>query len=129
MTRPTHDALIQREQAIGADAPKGLEYAAICADRKARWAAIVEAMSIAEPIRAWAARMAAAYGPTVRVWANDLDWPTALLVVRYGEAESFWPETFSAADLARAAQWEAGVIPQGVVHYRGPQVVAAGDVG
>ena len=47
--------------------------------------------------------------------SNVVDWITALLICRYGEAEYNWPAEFSDADITRAvSEWEVkGRMPEG----------------
>lgn len=75
--------------------------------RRAAYRAEIEAADVPEPLRQWAERMTARHGYAVRVWFNDLDWLSALMVVRYGEAVDKWPDGFDATfDVARAERWE-----------------------
>lgn len=108
-----HEALIVREAAISTEkAALGQDpYPAIIADRRRRWQSHYDQMNPSPAVDDWAARMGEAHGPTVVCWRMRMIWPIALLVVRYGEAEDFWPQEFSAADLARARAWEAGNLP------------------
>lgn len=122
-TRPKPDVLRAREQAIGAQvlemAQPATEYdvlKAITADREGRWSQLLPDLGIPEALKAWAFRMADAHGPKVRVWRNTLDWMLALMVVRYGEAESHWPDAFTDDDVRRALLWEAGDTPNGVTY-------------
>lgn len=85
--------------------------------RKDRWRKLLK--SFDEPrteILSWAEQMAAVHGPEVIVWQNQLDWVTALYVVRYGENEAYWPRQFSDHDVRRAIQWQTqqGALPKGV---------------
>lgn len=118
MSRPTQDELRERElkvaaraRAVGQRSDTQIR-AAITKDRRTRWASVVGAMDVPPDLKEWAAEMTARHGPKVRVWENELDWITALLVSRYGEAEYFWPETFSAEDLHRAQTWMDGTRPK-----------------
>lgn len=114
--RVTQTELAERERAIVAEAlrrqddPRPL----IIADRLQRWTSWLHAMRVPREFHEWAARMQAAYGLTVPVWNVPLPWLLALLVVRYGEAEYWWPAEFQPADIARALEWEAGVMPAAV---------------
>lgn len=68
-----------------------LSYAELCRLRREHWAEHVASMTVPSAITAWAAQMAAKYGPLVKVHGHHLhdhlvDWPTALMIVRYGEA-------------------------------------------
>ncbi len=93
------------------------DYSAIVADRLTRWAPVVAAIDVPEELLKWAAMMTSVYGPEVILHrSNSLpgyrtDWITALLVVRYGESEYFWPEAFEKDDLRRAGTWLRGKKP------------------
>lgn len=118
MSRPTQDALREREfkvadRARAAGQRSDVEIrAAINKDRRTRWAPLVAAMKVPAALKEFAAEMTARHGPKVQVWENALDWITALLVARYGEAEYFWPETFGDEDLRRAQTWMDGSRPK-----------------
>jgi hypothetical protein len=117
MSRPTQDALREREFKVADRAraagqrSDGEIRAAINKDRRMRWAPLVKAMTVPPELKEFAAEMTARHGPKVRVWENDLDLITALLVARYGEAEYFWPETFGDDDVRRAQTWMDGSRP------------------
>jgi hypothetical protein len=130
-TRLTKKQIIARETAFAASTPKdttALLFAggdptkatmnAIDADRQTRWAPVVAAMPVPEELQSWAGQMTAKHGnPKVRVWRNEVSWILALLIVRYGEAEYYWPETFSADDAHRALRWLAdNRVPEGVTY-------------
>lgn len=125
-----HQALIDREDSIH-DAAKEAgrdPYAMIVADRLARWAKH-RCVTGAEPLlREWAAAMASRFqSPTVRIWAVTVDWLTALAIARYGEAEDYWPDTFTADDQHRAGQWYVGVwVPEGVKWAAGAATMMRG---
>ena len=76
--------------------------------RAVAYAAAAQAMYVDPAIRAWAERMEARTGPTVKVAHNTLPWVQALLVVRYGEAVEHWPGATTVADYGRALDWESG---------------------
>ena len=114
---PEQEALRTRELAIVAEhGAEGLEaqHAAIATDRAARWAALLDGRDELAGVREWAAQMTIAHGAEVQVWRTRLPWLAALYVVRYGEAEHFWPHLLTADDLRRARQWSAGELPNGV---------------
>lgn len=74
----------------------------------------VAAMTVPDDLSTWAGKMAKRYGPTVRVWEQELPWIEALLVVRYGEEPAHWPEAFTADDLNRATAWMKGRVHGGM---------------
>jgi len=76
--------------------------------RAVAYAAAVAALHVDPAIKAWAERMEARTGPTVKVHHNVLPWVEALLVVRYGEAVEHWPGATTVADYGRALDWESG---------------------
>ena len=80
-------------------------FAAICEDRKARWKELMEDVEVSAEMEKWAGAMSIMHGPRVKVWANELDWLTAFMVGRYGEAEYNWPDAFGDDDLHHANQW------------------------
>ena len=90
------------------DELNALPYAQVLAIRQKAYAEHVAAMPVDEEIAAWAERMTAKHGPKVKVWENVIDWLTALLIVRWGEAPEHWPAEFEADDRSRALSWEAG---------------------
>jgi hypothetical protein len=108
-----HEETRQRElEIVAAIAPEGLEatHAALAADRATRWAELLAARTELGAITEWAKRMAVKYGLTCRVWrTGGLSWIAGLYIVRYGEAESYWPAKLTLEDLARAKQLERGV--------------------
>lgn len=112
-----HQALIDREEGIrrAAEEAKRDPYPIVLADRLQRWTK-QPILKVVPPLKEWAAAMTSRFGaPTVRMWHVSVDWLTALAIARYGEAEDFWPQAFSDADLGRAAQWYAGAwVPEGV---------------
>lgn len=128
-----HEILAVREMALyelykdrGTDA----YLQALRADRVARWTALLEGREESGGIRQWAADMAIQHmdiqrgvdrqaEPTVWVHNTRLPWIMALYVVKYGEAEDFWPEGLSDDDLARARRWQTGDMPEGVRYVRG----------
>jgi hypothetical protein len=111
---------------------------AVAQDRAKRYRRYVAGLQVPPEIQEWAdamtakcARLAVAPtldndgqdafdGKTVRIHNNTVDWVTALLIVRYGEAEYHWPEdgTFTTEDVARAKEWlnNPGKLPEGVVY-------------
>lgn len=104
------------------DEQNRLEYPELCEMRRAAWREHLASMQLSPAIREWADRMADRYGPKVKVHANALSWPLALLIARYGEAmdvadpdtgemRRFWPDAFTADDEKRALEWEQGITP------------------
>lgn len=120
--RPTQDDLRDREHAIGERIRKagGADthiIAAIDGDRAARWEPIVKAMLVPAELREWERDMIDLHGPAVQVWRNTVDWITALVIVRYGEAEYFWPHELDAEDVHRARRWQYGSrTPEGITY-------------
>jgi len=99
-----------------------LPYAQVLAIRQKAYAEHVAAMPADEEIAAWAARMASKHGRFVQMWANTVDWPTALLILRWGEAPEHWPAEFGEDDVRRAVTWEAGTRrAEGVTYLGGEQ--------
>lgn len=121
-----HQTLIDRERLIvEANAPRGIEQqlAAIAEDRAARWAALRAGLEESADARSWAAKMTVLHGsPNVQIHRNRLDWITALYVVRYGEAEDYWPTSLTADDVRRADRWFLGDRPEGVLSLKGEEV-------
>lgn len=118
-----HRALAEREIAIGeATIAQGQDavFRAIAHDRRTRWAALLAGREESSDIRTWATAMAALHGASVRIHrTRGLDWITALYVVRYGEAEDYWPERLGPDDLIKAQRWYRGERrPLGVVYER-----------
>lgn len=97
-----------------------LEYGQLCDLRAAAFAEHVQAMEIPAALKTWDSLMKAKYGDRIKVWNVVYDsFLVALMVVRYGEAISFWPEKFSTDDLARAVDWESGKsVPSGISYPR-----------
>lgn len=115
--RVTQEELVDREAAITrtAFAERRDPMPDLRAYRLSRWTAWLAAMSTPDELIAWESRMMMRYGTsTVQVWRAPVPWLIALLVVRYGEAEYWWPNAFSRDDLLRAMTWEGGLIPAGV---------------
>lgn len=106
-------AIAELHQAKGQDA----QLEAIAADRASRWAKLLKGRTELPQILDWANQMTALYGPRVMVWRNRLPWITALYVVRYGEAEHFWPAQLTAGDLERAHGWAMRGDTPGAVRY------------
>ena len=79
--------------------------AAITEDRAQRWKEVMKDVGVSAEMEKWAQSMSIMHGPRVMVWRNELDWLTALMVGRYGEAEYHWPDAFGDDDLHRANQW------------------------
>lgn len=83
--------------------------AALAEDRRQRWDAWLAQMDVPSELTAWAAAMTMKHKAAhVKVYRNVLPWLLALLVVRYGEAEYFWPHEFGPDDLQRAENWYSG---------------------
>lgn len=117
MAKLTHDEIVARESLIyqGAIANRKDPVFLIARDRLARYAEHRKTFTVPDPVAAWAEQMATSHGPEIRYYNNTVDWITGLLICRYGEAEYFWPDdTFTPGDIARAAEWFAGKIPEGV---------------
>jgi hypothetical protein len=105
--RPTHDEVRDREIDLLTLDGRVCEdrMHMVHADRAARYAAIAAEMTVPDSLVAWAAHMAQMFGPTARIWKNDVNWIIALLIVRYGESEHHWPHRFDAEDVKRAWKW------------------------
>lgn len=120
MARPTKDELSAREAAVGSTAKEQGRsddeiLRLINADRRARWASLVAGLSVPDALKVWELEMSTRHrSATVQIWRNHVPWITALLIVRYGEAEYYWPEAFDAEDLTRAQAWARGKVPEGV---------------
>jgi hypothetical protein len=96
------------------DEQNTMPYEDLCKLRRQAWAAHMATMTAPDALAAWEATIIKRHGPKVQVWANQLPWMTALMVVRYGEAIGFWPAAFDAKDVQRAQEWTNGRIPYGV---------------
>lgn len=81
---------------------------AILADRARRFKGHIEATTIRPEIAEWAARISQQFGHQVKVHFTVTDWVTALMIIRYGEAEYFWPFEFTDEDVQRAEELEGG---------------------
>lgn len=102
-----HLDIILREQELSKLGPQ-----AVFEDRAKRWAQKLSRMTIPPQIRTWAGKMEELHGrPNVIVGFQVLNWITALLVVRYGEAEDYWPDIFYEDDVQRAREWLNGATP------------------
>jgi len=106
----THDDIVERELAIGRAEREGNRFpdAAIIADRRQRWADYVSKMPEQDWLTEWVGAMEAEHGPTVQVHrVTGLNWVTALLIVRYGEAEYHWPDdgVLTEKDRSCATAW------------------------
>ena len=103
-------------------------YPLIVKDRLERWAVWVHELEISSRMRKWAAMMTSIYGPKVIMHRADpkpgyqVDWITALLIVRYGEAEYFWPGELTDEELPRARAWLNGKATPAIVTYIVPEV-------
>ncbi len=120
MRRPTQDELRTREVDLAAGATSLQEaHRQIAADRLARWALYTDELPVPEWLEHWAADMSVIHGPKVRSWGMPVDWVTAFLVARYGQAEYYWPASeadFTDSDERRAGTWADGRIPEGVTY-------------
>ncbi len=89
-------------------------------EAKERYEAHMKAMPIPPELTEWAQFMVARYGAKVQLhFAHYTDWVLALMIVRYGEAEGFWPKEFTQKDVKRAVSWYKGKKPEGV-KYQSP---------
>ena len=113
-----HRAIADRESLIyeaHRDLGQNAVLYALRADRRARWAQLLEGREESAGIREWGTNMAALNrGAAVEIWKNPVPWITALYVARYGEAEDYWPEALTPEDLIRANRWLRGDRPDGV---------------
>jgi hypothetical protein len=91
-------------------------YREICRLRAAAFLEHVAAMEIPQDLKEWAAIMQARYGEQIQLHhVVYSSWLVALMVVRYGEELSYWPEAFTTDDIYRARRWEwEGKTPNGV---------------
>lgn len=123
---PPVRAARQRLEALTPEDTIELGYPEVLRLRRAAYAEHVAAMPAHEEIERWAAQMEAQYGPVAKAWANAVDWPTALLIARYGEAVDAWPEEWPADAIERAATWlgnpaaSRGIVPVGARTERFP---------
>ena len=101
------------------DELNALKYEDLLRVRQAAYREHVAGMSVNPEIEIWAARMTAKHGRFVQMWANTVDWPTALLILRWGEAPEHWPAEFGEDDVRRALTWEAGTRRADGVTYLG----------
>lgn len=101
--RAREQAIVDRHAKLKRD-----PHPAILADRAARFKEHIEAMTIRPAIEEWAENVSKAYGRKVRVHHTVTDWVTALMIIRYGEAEYHWPLEFSDEDVQRADEIEGG---------------------
>jgi len=92
-----------------------IPYDLVCMWRRKLWSQYIAQMLVADAFAEWVENMTTIHGrPTTKCWHQDLDWLTALMVVRYGEAVDFWPAALNDADLKRASDWMAGKLPNAV---------------
>ncbi len=63
------------------------------------------------------------HGPSLLVHGMTLGWITALVVVRYGQAEYHWPDALTPDDVKRAKRWLAGETPEGVRYIESPKTI------
>lgn len=125
MQKPTKEELAERERLIceAAKESKQNPFDLISADRIERWNAILLEIAIPDEIHQWKDAMQKKHGPAVVVHGMILGWINALFVVRYGQAEWFWPGALTADDLKRAQRWLAGEIPEGVRYIESPKTI------
>ncbi len=87
---------------------------------KERYETLSSAIPVPSELQEWVGYMKVKYGEVIKVHQSKYtNWITALLIVRYGEAETFWPNKFSEADIRRAARWYHGECPEGVSYITG----------
>ncbi len=95
-------------------------------EAKKRYQELTDAIPVPSLLKEWVALMTARHGEKVKVHQSVYtNWLTALLIVRYGEAEGYWPKEFSDKDVNRAAFWLRGKTPEGV-HYH-PDIKGKAD--
>lgn len=125
MQKPTAEELAERERRIYQTARDSKQSPAelIAADRIERWNAIIPEIAIPDEIHPWKEAMQKKHGPSVLVHGMTLGWITALVVVRYGQAEYFWPDALTPDDLKRARRWLAGETPEGVRYIELPKTI------
>ena len=108
--------LRERELDIVNDAPDdNVAFATRNKDRQERWVEFMKDVPVPDELVLWEAFMTKTFGrATCAVGGRDprghieLPWLTALMVVRYGESEHFWPKKFGEKDVARAVDNRAG---------------------
>jgi len=106
-----HHNLVRREL----DLTRTGGFLAVVADREARWPRIMATVRVGANLRLWSDQMTKEHqNPRVRIGFQRVDWLTALMVVRYGEAEDYWPKEFDRLDEGRALRWQAGDKPRRV---------------
>lgn len=116
----------QRLEALTPEDTIELGYPEVLRLRRAAYAEHVALMEPHQDIQDWAARMEQQYGPVVKAWANAVDWPTALLIARYGEAVDSWPDEWPDDAVERAGTWlgnpaaSRGILPVGTRTERFP---------
>ncbi len=87
---------------------------------KERYEKLSSAIAVPSELQEWVGYMKVKYGEVVKVHQSKYtSWIIALLIVRYGEAETHWPDKFSEADIQRAARWFQGECPEGVSYITG----------
>lgn len=125
MTRPTATDLAERERRIyeAAKDSKQNPFDLISADRIERWSAIIPEIDIPDEIHLWKDAMQKKHGPSVLVHGMTLGWITALVVVRYGQAEYHWTDALTPDDVKRAKRWLAGETPEGVRYIELPKTI------
>lgn len=104
-TQPARDALAAELQRLTDDPDALLPFEELNRLRRAAYREAASALQTTE-LSAWAQRMAETYGTDrATAWHNVVSWPVALMVARYGEDVTNWPDALSTEDVARAGHW------------------------
>ena len=109
-----------------AEEQAGLPYEELCALRQEEYERRMAKMDIQLDLLDWADHMAGRHGERVFVHRIEIlegrrlraelfafDWLTALMIVRWGQEASKWPQDFAAEDIQRALEWEKGLASGG----------------
>jgi len=99
-----------------------LPYSELATLRKDAYRRRMARIKMPDVIQAWAERMGKRFGP--RVYMHRIreingvqldpelfvfDWPTALMILRWGQEPAHWPAQFTQDDLGRAIELEDGM--------------------
>lgn len=106
------------QESVTLPEPPTRQYAEIMVERRVQYAKFLRDNKVPEVIRDWAGRMSHRYGRLVKVWHNELDWISALYVVRWGEAVEHWPAQLTEKDIERAFRWEKGETPAAITYLK-----------
>lgn len=76
-------------------------YRELAALRRAAYREHAKAAKLDPAIAALVTQLVERFGPKVKVWHNVVDWLSAILISRYGEAIEHWPATLTVDDARR----------------------------